>query len=215
MQRLIAMFAVLAAIGWCAGARAQVYRCTSANGAVSFQDHACATGQRQAIINVPSRAPPGYVPPPVATVAPPASTVADTPLPPLPAPPAPLPELYACVGAVNGKPYTVRTPTPPYLVPLGVLGYPPQSLAQAYGPQGGAGVSAPELSHPRIGGPRIGAGLTEVQDYCLPATHAQVCAYVQKAYDANHHKLRRAMPNEQPPFEARERQLRDQLRNCQ
>lgn len=214
MQRVIAMWVVLTGIGWCAVAPAQVYRCTAANGSVSFQDHACAAGQRQVIVNVPSRAPPGYVPPPVATVAPPASAAADVALPPLPPPPAPLPELYACVGAVNGKPYLVRTPTPPYLVPLGVLGYPPQSLSQAYGPQGGAGMSAPELSQPRIGGPRIGAGLTEVQGYCLPATQAQVCGYVQKEYDANHRKLRMAMRNEQPPLEAREQQLQNQLRNC-
>ena len=214
MQRVIAMFAVLAAIGWCAVAHAQVYRCTAGNGSVSFQDHACAAGQRQTIVNVPGRAPPGYVPAPVATVAPPASAAADVALPPLPVPPAPLPELYACVGAVNGKSYLVRTPTPPYLAPLGVLGYPPQSLSQAYGARGGAGMSAPEFSHPRVGGPRIGAGLTEVQDYCLPATQAQVCGYVQQEYDANHRKLRMAMRNEQPPLEARERQLQDQLRNC-
>lgn len=214
MHRVLAIFVLLAGIGLGAGAQAQVYRCTATNSSVSFQDHACAAGQRQAIINVPIRAPPGYVPPAVTTVAPPASTVADVALPPLRAPPAPLPELYACVGAVNGKPYLVRTPTPPYLVPLGVLGYPPQSLSQAYGAPDGAGMSAPELSRPRIGGPRIGAGLTEVQDYCLPATQAQVCAFVQKEYAANHRKLRMAMRNEQPPFEAREQQLQGQLRNC-
>lgn len=214
MQRVFAMFAVLVGIGWCAVGHTQVYRCTAANGSVSFQDHACAVGQREAVIDVPSRAPPGYVPPPVASVVSPATTAANIALPPAPPPPAPLPTLYACVGAVNGKPYMVQAPTPPYLVPLGVLGYPPQSLSQAYGAPGGAGMSAPEFSHPRIGGPRSAAGLTEVQDVCLPATQAQVCDYVRKAYDANHRKLRQAMPNEQPPFEQHERELEDQLRNC-
>jgi hypothetical protein len=214
MHRVLAIFAVLAGISWCAGLQAQVYRCVAANGSVSFPDHTCAAGQRQTIINVPSRAPPGYAPPPVATVAPPSTVAADTALPPVPVPPAPLPELYACVGAVNGKPYVVRTPTPPYLVPLGVLGYPPQSLSQVYGAPGGAGMSAPEFAQPRIGGPRIGTGLTEVQDYCLPATHAQVCDFVQKEYGANHRQLRMAMRHEQPPLEQRERQLQDQLRNC-
>ena len=174
------MLVVLAGIGWCAVAQAQVYRCTAANGSVSFQDHACAAGQRQTVVNVPSRAPPGYVPPPVATVAPPASAAADVALPPLPPPPAPLPELYACVGAVNGKPYLVRTPTPPYLVPLGVLGYPPQSLSQAYGPQGGAGMSAPELSHPRIGGPRIGAGLTRCRITACPQRRRRCAAMYRR-----------------------------------
>ena len=95
------------------------------------------------------------------------------------------------------------------------MGYPPQSLAHAYGTRGGAGVSAPELSRPRIGGPRIAAGMTEVQDFCLPATHAQVCGYVQEEYDENHRALRRAMPHEQPPLREREQQLQGQLRNCQ
>jgi hypothetical protein len=196
-------------------AHAQVYRCTAANGAVSYQDHACTSGQRQKIVDVPSHAPPGYVPPPVATAAPPAASSA--PVSPVPAyvpPPAPLPVMYACVGAVNGKRYLTRSLPPPYLAPLGMMGYPPQSLSRAYGAPGGAGVSAPELSKPRIGGPRIAAGMTEVQDFCQPATHAQVCSFVQSEYDENHAKLRRAMPNEQPPYEQREQRLQDQLRNC-
>lgn len=122
--------------------------------------------------------------------------------------------MYECVGAVNGKQYLTSSPPPPYLAPVGAMGYPPQSLSQAYGAPGGAGMSAPELSKPRIGGPRIATGMTEVQDYCLPATQAQVCAYVQREYDSNHRELRMAMPHEQPPLERREGALEDQLRNC-
>lgn len=215
MQRAITLFIVLAGVGWSLGTHAQVYRCTAATGAVSYQDHACAAGQKQKVIDVPARAPPGYVPPPVASVVSPAPPDTDTVLPSAaPAPPAPLPVLYACVGAVNGKPYLARSPPAPYLAPLGVLGYPPQSLSQAYGAPGGAGMSAPELSRPRIGGPRIATGMTEVQDYCLPATQAQVCGYVQKEYDENHRQLRMAMRHEQPPLEQREQALQDQLRNC-
>ena len=209
-----AVFAVICIVA-CKNARAQVYQCTAANGSVAYQDHACAARQKQKILDVPSRAPPGYIPPPAATTMPEAAASV------LPAPayippaPSPLPMMYACVGAVNGKPYLTRSPPPPYLAPLGVMGYPPQSLSQAYGAPGGAGMSAPELSKPRIGGPRIATGMTEVQDYCLPATQAQVCADVQREYDANHRKLRMAMPHEQPPLEQREQTLQDQLRNCQ
>lgn len=194
-------------------ARAQVYRCTAANGSVAFQDKPCNDGQKQTLLDVPSQAPPGYVPPPVATTMPPVASA----LPPpayVPPPPAPLPAMYECVGAVNGKHYLTRSPPGPYLAPLGVMGYPPQSLAHAYGPHGGAGPSAPELSRTRVGGPRIAAGMTEVQDYCLPATQAQVCAFVQKQYDANEHALHLAMRSEQPPLEQRERELHAQLRNC-
>ena len=122
--------------------------------------------------------------------------------------------MYVCVGAVNSKHYLTRSPPPPYLAPLGVMGYPPQSLSQAYRTPGRTGMSAPEFSKPPIGGPRIATGMTEVQDYCLPATHAQVCGYVQREYDENHRKLRMAMPHEQPPLEQREQQLTAQLKNC-
>ena len=212
MKAVLAAVVMVALTSWGADAQAQVYRCTAANGNVSYQDRACANGQKQEVVNVPSHASPGHVPPPVATVAAPVAGDSASPIP-VEVPP-PLPEMYMCVGAVNGKRYLTRSPPPPYLAPLGVMGYPPQSLSQAYGGRGGAGMSAPESSKPRVGGPRIATGMTEVRDYCLPATQAQVCGYVQKEYDENHRALRRAMPHEQPPFEQREQELRGQLRNC-
>ena len=212
-MKAVLAIVIIACTVWCADARAQVYRCTAANGSVSFQDHACARGQKQMVIDVPSHAPPGYVPPPAA-VAPDVATSASPPPVYVPPAPSPLPAMYECVGAVNGKQYLTQSPPPPYLAPVGVMGYPPQSLSRAYGAPGGAGMSAPELSKLRIGGPRIASGMTEVQDTCLPATQAQVCGYVQREYDDNHRKLRMAMPHEQPPLEEREQQLQDQLRNC-
>lgn len=214
MHGAFAVFVLLIGMVWCADAHAQVYQCTAANGNVSFQDHACTQGQKQKLINVPSHAPPGYVPPaPASSPQPPSSP---SPLPaPAYVPPPPLPALYACVGAVNSKHYLTRHPPPPYLAPLGVMGYPPQTLSQAYGAPGGAGMSAPEgAPKPRVGGPPIAAGMTEVQDTCAPASHVEVCGFVQREYDENHRKLRMAMSHEQPPFERREQQLLDQLRNC-
>lgn|SRR5690242_3680120 len=205
---------IIACIVWCANAHAQVYRCTAANGSVSYQDRACAAGQKQTVLDVPSHAPAGYVPPAAATAPEVAASSASPPPVYVPPAPSPLPAMYDCVGAVNGKQYLTQSPPPPYLAPLGVMGYPPQSLSHAYGTPGGAGMSAPELSKPRIGGPRIAAGMTQVQDHCLPATQAQVCGYVQREYDDNHRKLRMAMPHEQPSYEQREQQLQDQLRNC-
>lgn len=192
--------------------RAQVFKCTAANGSVSYQDRACSHGQKQKVMDVPEHGPPGYVPPPAATTE--AAAANEKPPPAYVPPPAPLPTMYMCVGAVNGKQYLTRSPPPPYLAPLGVMGYPPQSLSQAYGARGGAGVSAPELSRPRIGGSPAATGMTEVQDRCLPATHAQVCSFVQDEYDQNHRRLRMAMPHEQPPLEQREQQLSAQLKNC-
>jgi hypothetical protein len=56
--------------------------------------------------------------------------------------------------------------------------------------------------------------MAEVQDFCLPATRAQVCDYVQKEYDENHRALLRAMRSEQRPLRQREQQLQQQLQNC-
>lgn len=194
--------------------RAQVFKCTATNGSVSYQDSACMPGQKQKVIDMPGNAPPGYVPPPAATIAA-AGTDERPPAPPAYiSPPAPLPSMYMCVGAVNGKQYLTRSPPPPYLAPLGVMGYPPQSLSHAYGSRGGAGVSGPELSRTRVGGPPAAAGMTEVQDECLPATRAQVCNVVRDEYERNHRRFRMAMPHEQPPLEQREQALQDQLRNC-
>jgi hypothetical protein len=214
MKSALAAFVVMFGVLCCVHAHAQVYRCTAADGSVGYQDHACARGQQQTILDVPSRAAPGYVPPPAATAPEIAASGASPPPVYVPPAPSPLPAMYECVGAVNGNRYLTSSPPPPYLAPLGVLGYPPQSLSRAYGAPGGAGMSAPELAKPRIGGPRVATGMTEVQDYCLPATRAQVCAYIQREYDANHRKLRMAMPHEQPPLERREQALQDQLRNC-
>ncbi len=212
MQLPIIIAASLIGVLWCTGLRAQVYQCTTRTGAYSFQDRPCKPDQRQQVLDLPSHGPDAPTP-----AAPPATVMTAPAPPPVPAaaaPTMPLPVLYACVGAVNQEHYFARTPRPPYLVPLGVLGYPPQSLARAYGSRGGAGASAPELAHPRIGGPRIATGMTEVQDFCLPATHAQVCTWVQKEYADNHRKLRMAMRHEAPPLEARERQLAAELDNC-
>lgn len=216
MKRAIALVAALFFACCSLSAQAQVYRCTAKDGGVAFQDRPCAPGQRQGVVDVPSHAPPGYLPPVVATIVAPPVANASAVSPPDAAPPtAPLPVMFACVGAVNGKRYLAHSPPPPYLAPLGVLGYPPQSLSHAYGAPGGAGVSAPELAKPRIGGPRIATGMTEVQDYCLPATQAEVCGFVQRERDQNASALHAALlSSERKPLQQRAQALQDQLRNC-
>ncbi|TAN08497.1 MAG: DUF4124 domain-containing protein [Rhodanobacteraceae bacterium] len=214
MKGMVAGVVLWIGVAWSVGACAQVYRCVAAGGAVSFQDRACGSDQRQTIIDLPGRAPPGYVPPPVATAATPTGVADVLPPPVRVPPPAPLPVMYACVGAVNGKHYLTRSPPPPYLAPLGAMGYPPQSLSQAYGAPGGAGMSAPGMHKPRIGGPAMAAGMTEVEDDCQLATRAEVCRFVQQEYASNQGKLRMAMPSAAPPLARREQELASQLRNC-
>ncbi|HEU4855771.1 MAG TPA: DUF4124 domain-containing protein, partial [Rhodanobacteraceae bacterium] len=122
MKAALAAVVTVACLAWWARAEAQVYRCTAANGSVSFQDRACARGQTQKIVDVAARGPDSPAAAATATV--PDAVAAAPPAAYLPPPPAPLPELYACVGAVNGKHYLTSSPPPPYLAPLGVMGYP-------------------------------------------------------------------------------------------
>lgn len=211
MKLVFVAIAVAMGLGWSAVAGAQVFKCTSATGAVSFQDHACTAGQRQALIDVPSHGPPGYAPPPT-TAAPPVSSAI---LPPPYVPPVALPFMYACVGAVNGKHYLTRSLPGPYLAPLGVLGYPPLGLSEAYGAFGAHHESIPALAPKvRVTGPSAAAAMTEVQDRCQPASQAEVCGVVEKEYAANQHELNLAMPREAPPLRARHEQLESELRNC-
>ncbi|HEX7348740.1 MAG TPA: hypothetical protein VF264_03705 [Rhodanobacteraceae bacterium] len=212
MKRVLAGLAIFIGIGWCAMASAQVYKCSTGGGAPSFQDHPCAAGQRQAIVDVPSHGPPSAAPLPAASVSPPASAVLPPPYQP---PVAALPLMYACVGAVNGKHYLTRSPPGPYLAPLGVMGYPPLSLSEAYGAFGARHESIPALA-PKVRrtGPSLGSMLTEVQDRCRPATTAEVCGVVEKEAAANQHELNLAMPHEAVPLRARQQQLEAELRNC-
>ena len=56
------LWAVLGAMAVASASAANVYRCTTAGGAIAFQDHACAPGQRQAIVHIKAAA--AYAPPP-------------------------------------------------------------------------------------------------------------------------------------------------------
>lgn len=211
MKVVFAIAVVLLCGGWSARALPQVYKCTSAKGAVAFQERACALGQRQAIVDVEAHASPGDAPPPSVTVAPPVAG-ASSELPPAPTPPAPLPVMYECIGAVNGEQYLSAFVPRPYFAPVAMLGYPPQSLSQAYGPGHGVGMPVPVI--PPRGAARVATGMTQVRDACQPATREQVCRFVRRAYDENQRKLRMAMPSEAPPLEQRDRKLSGELQNC-
>jgi Domain of unknown function (DUF4124) len=193
---------------------AQVYRCTSPGGPVSYQDTPCPRRQRQQVMDL-STAPASTAP---------AATAGAEPLPAATAPievsaapaAAPLPAMYACRDYDTGRPYLSDNLPPPREVPLGALGYPGESLARAYG-AGGVGPSAPELARkPRLNpnGPLIANAMVEVQDPCVPATPAQVCGELQRRLDANHEKMRMAFPRERAPYEQRERQLQAEMQRC-
>jgi hypothetical protein len=191
-----------------------VYQCTATDGAVTYQDKPCPAHQRQSTLELSDA--PIVTPAPIASTPPPPSA-GTAPAPVAEAsPPPPLPTMYACASYDGEKQYLSDTLPGPYPVPLGVLGYPGQSLDRAYGGRNRLGMSAPEEARtPRIGrGPLIANAQVMVRDHCVPAPPSQVCDELRRRFDANHEKLRMAFPSEKAPFQQREDQLNAQLKGC-
>ncbi|MBU6200152.1 MAG: hypothetical protein KGI64_08950 [Xanthomonadaceae bacterium] len=132
-------------------------------------------------------------------------------------PPAPLPPLWICRNAEDGSTYFSQNGSPPVrYVPLGVLGFPGHSLAQAYGP-GGIGVSAPGMRQiPIDTSPRdaMASQFTPLQDQCVRATREQACGWLQKQYDDVTHKLHNAFKDQQAILQPQADELASQLNGC-
>jgi hypothetical protein len=215
MMRVIRFCAVLLYALSTTGIAETVYKCTTLQGNVAFQDQPCPQNTKQDEVWLPD-APPAPAQP----------TAADTPSPELGAnppamlvakPSAPLPALWVCRNAEDGSTYFSRNGSPPVrYVPLGVLGYPGHSLAQAYGP-GGIGVSAPELRQVPISTSRrdaIAGDYTPLQDECARASREQTCGWLQKQYDDVTHKLHNAFKDQQAILQPQADELAGQLNGC-
>lgn len=190
-----------------------VYKCTAANGSVTYQDKPCAKAQRQQRMDMPPPGPALASPPAAPQAA--AEPSAPSPMPPPATPRAPLPAMFGCTRATDGKVYLSSNGYPePYLAPFGMLGAVQMPLARAYGPAGGAGVSAPELNRGKITPGLVAGHYVWVQDQCRPLTYEETCHALRDAFDENARKLRRAFKSDRPPLEQREGELRAQLDNC-
>lgn len=211
----IALVPMLVLIAFSANATAEnVYKCITRQGDVAFQDRPCPTDAKQTQMSLPD------APPAQAAATAPALPEADTNLPQAPTiakPPAPLPALWVCEKAEDGSRYFSRSGDPPVrYVPLGVLGYPGQSLGQAYGP-GGIGVSAPEMRQIPIDhspDAAIAGGYTPLQDHCMPASREQTCGWLQKQYGEVTHKLHNAFKDQRAILQPQADELASQLNGC-
>jgi len=193
-----------------AAGAATVYKCTGADGRVTFQDRPCARAQRQDIVELADPAPAAPPPPRPASDERDPSPPSPPPAPP-PEPSAPLPGLYACTNATDGKFYISRNGNPqPYLAPFGMVGMTQVPLARG----GAGGVSAPELNRGKVTSGLVSNNYVWVQDQCRPMTFAETCHALQDDYDDNARKLRRAFKSDRPPLERRDEELRGQLTNC-
>ena len=214
MPRLVTFSFAFATLVTTAGAT-DVYKCTDGQGNVAFQDRPCPQNTKQVEVWLPD-APPAPAQP-TTTAAPPPEPGAIPPPMPVAKPPAPMPPLWICRNAEDGSTYFSRNGSPPVrYVPLGVLGFPGHSLAQAYGP-GGIGVSAPELRQVPIStSPRdaIAGQYTPLQDECARASREQTCGWLQKQYDDVTHKLHNAFKDQQAILQPQADELAGQLNGC-
>ncbi len=199
----------------CSGAArcAEVYKCTSAQGALAYQDRPCAKGESEQKLQLePVRDDAGQNAPAAPTEEKPQPASA-----PNQPPPPPVPTMWLCVRAEDGVQYMSRDGNPqPRLVPAGVLGIGGKSLSQTYGP-GGVGVSAPGVRATpidRSARSAISGDFVAVQDRCVEASRAQTCAYLQQQYDSVHEKLKRAFKDEQAILKPQENQLSTDLDGC-
>lgn len=194
----------------------EVYKCTTPQGEIAYQDRPCPVAAAESLVHVSDTAPA-------------ASTVAAEPTaPPAPAdkpsarppqrPRKPLPVIWLCTNAEDGSHYASRNgPPPPRAVSLGVLGFPGKTLAQAYGP-GSNVMSAPELSKPPIDrSPQasVASSYTQLQDVCFEANASQTCAYLRQQFDATDDRLRHArFKDEQAQLQSQLDGLQDDLGGC-
>jgi Domain of unknown function (DUF4124) len=189
-----ACFALLLALCAAAPAR-EVYKCTNAQGDVAFQDKPCARGTSEQTVHIAEEW--EYAPPPAPPVAEFAAPPPPPPVPARPKPPLkPLPPLWLCVNGEDGSRYISRNGAPPpRLVPLGVLGYPPKTLTEAYAPGATNRMSAPEMSKVPVDTSArgsIGAGYVQIQDECVTLNPEQSCDVLHQQLDQTNDKLQRA-----------------------
>lgn len=193
------------------------YRCVDAQGRIAFQDSPCPRGNEESRFRYPAR----DVAPPVEsgqTRPPPANSGGAPPVAPDAEPRAAPPEQYLCERFDGGERYYSDTgETAPYFVPMGVMGWPPRSVGEAYGSRGRLGISAPEISRPAVAPPEPGmlaGGYTKVEDRCYRLSSDAACAALREQLDVNLHEQRRSFRESRAPLQARERTLRAMLAGC-
>ena len=194
-----------------------VYKCTNAQGDVTYQDKPCARDDKEVTLRLadepdapPQPAPAAEAPPSIQPPPPPAEPRR---------PSRALPPLWVCANAEDGSRYISRNGAPPpRLVPLGVLGYPPKTLAEAYPPGASNRMSAPEMNKTPVDTSArgsIGAGYTQVQDECVQLTAEQTCEALHQEYDQLSYKLSRArFKDEQAKLGAEVDDIEKDLRGC-
>ncbi len=195
---------------------ATAYKCGDAKGAITFQDRPCRAGTKEQQIRLQEFAPPPE--PPAAPAEPDYAYDAPDVAPPPPPPPRIDPPMFYLCTRYDGSRYMSDTGQPgSALVPLGVLGIPGRSLAEAYGGPNGIGVSAPGLRtipHVPAGHAPFGGMSTWIDDECHAAAPVEACTYLRNSLDDVDSKLRRAFSDTQAQLQQQQADLQQRLRGC-
>jgi hypothetical protein len=208
-------FALIALIAAASAHATSVYKCVDAKGAISFQDHPCAANTRQQTLTLPDP------PPPPSTAA---STPEESESPAAQpeaqqqtAPPMPPPSFFLCTRYDGSRYISDTSQGGSALVPLGVLGIPGRSLADAYGGPDGIGVSAPGLRtipHQPAASVPFGGTSTWIDDECHHASSREACAYLRKSLDDVRYKLTKAFSDTTPELKREEADILDRMHGC-
>jgi hypothetical protein len=205
---------VILAVGGMRVHATDVYRCSSANG-IAFQDQPCHDGQVQRRMTLPNDPPP-----PAQGSATTDESAAPEPQPAVPdATPArvPAPAFFLCTRHDGSVYLSEDGRRGRSAVPLGMLGYPERSLADAYGGRDGIGVSAPGLRpipHIPASHAPLAGGYVWIDDTCHFAQPREACTYLRGELDTLQSKLRRAFSDDEPGLKRDENSLRERLRGC-
>jgi hypothetical protein len=156
--------------------------------------------------------------PPAESDAPAAILATSPPVTEVPPPPTiPPPEFFLCTRYDGSRYISDTGEGGSALVPLGVLGIPNRSLADAYGGRNGIGVSAPGLRtipHVPAGKVPFGGMDTWIDDECHAAAPSEACAYLRNALDDNASKLRRAFSDTEADLKKQRADLQERMRGC-
>lgn len=210
-MRTIAMLIGFAAVGVLHAATA--YKCVDARGAIAFQDHPCESNVRQSRLTLPDD--PSPPPAPIVdqeTVSANAPSIDPTPI----ARIAP-PSFYLCTRYDGSRYISDTGQGGSALVPLGVLGVPVRSLADAYGGTNGIGVSAPGLRtipHVPAASVPFGGMDTWIDDECHAASPREACAYLRRSLDDVDDKLRRAFSDMEADLKRQRADIEQRMRGC-
>lgn len=104
-----------------------------------------------------------------------------------------------------------------HAIPLGMMGYPPMSLAEAYGGPNGIGVSAPEVRQIPVVPARRGsaAGLqTWVEDPCMRVTGAPLCNFYASQLEDAQRRLRFAFSDTTKQASAEVEDWKSRVASC-